>query len=350
MENNQEKVKEVGGNGHKTNWLQILKNHFTDLKGAGWTNENLTTIDGLIDDILLDTGTTIPGTITTMQGNVTDILADTNEVQVSLADGGFTDLLIDAIKAETALIVADTNEVQVSLADGGFTDLLIDAIISELAKVPKSDAAVSWNATALGAIEAEAVDALESFDLDHLINIAHPTGDPVADSLIDLIMNKDAGQTFSRATDSLEALQELIAGIAGVNTYQEQIPDVDFDLAVIDDDLTAPPPNADAENSVVDIDENAGDTFVLRSLWVKITSFGTTGGTKLTFSLWTLVKGVVTEVDSVDVSDLGIQNLMDLFGLQEVHADGIWITVVTDATDEPGDAACEGTYRWAKAS
>ncbi|MBA7679753.1 hypothetical protein ES703_88056 [subsurface metagenome] len=51
----------------------------------------------------------------------------------------------------------------------------------------------------------------------------------------------------------------------------------------------------------------------------------------------------------MEVSDLGIQNLMDLFGLQEVHADGIWVTVVTDATDEPGDAACEGSYRYAEA-
>ncbi|GAI73904.1 unnamed protein product, partial [marine sediment metagenome] len=57
----------------------------------------------------------------------------------------------------------------------------------------------------------------------------------------------------------------------------------------------------------------------------------------------------VTKVDEVDVSTLGIQNLMDLFGLPEVHADGIWITVVTDATDEPGDAACEGSYRYAEA-
>jgi len=37
----------------------------------------LTTIDGIVDDILVDTGTTIPGTIATLQGNVTDILTDT---------------------------------------------------------------------------------------------------------------------------------------------------------------------------------------------------------------------------------------------------------------------------------
>ena len=34
-------------------------------------------VKGVVDDILTDTGTTIPGTISTMQGNVTDILTDT---------------------------------------------------------------------------------------------------------------------------------------------------------------------------------------------------------------------------------------------------------------------------------
>jgi len=131
--------------------------------------------------------------------------------------------------------------------------------------------------------------------------------------------------------------------------YQEAIPDTDFDLALIDDALTADPPSADAENSIVDLDQRTNQTRVLRSLWVNTTSFGTTDGTKLTYALWVLLNGTVTKVDEVEVSALGIQNLMDLFGLPEVHADGIWITVVTDATDEPGDAACEGSYRYAEA-
>ena len=62
-------------------------------------------------------------------------------------------------------------------------------------------------------VEAEAVDALESFDLDHLLKVAHPTGDPVADSILDLLLNKDAGQTFDRTTDSLEFLGEINAAI-----------------------------------------------------------------------------------------------------------------------------------------
>ncbi|MBA7623302.1 hypothetical protein ES703_30696 [subsurface metagenome] len=128
--------------------------------------------------------------------------------------------------------------------------------------------------------------------------------------------------------------------------YQEQIPDTDFSLAAIDNGLTANPPSADAENSVVDIDQKVNRAFVLRSLWVNITSFGD-AGTKLTFKLWVMLNTVVTEVDSVDVAATGIQNLVDIFGLQEVHADGIWITVETDSA--AANAACSGTYRYAEA-
>ena len=126
--------------------------------------------------------------------------------------------------------------------------------------------------------------------------------------------------------------------------YIEDIPDTDFALAAIDTVLTNPPPGADAENSIVDIDQKNNRTFVLRSLWVNITSWGT--GAQMTFQLWVLLNGVVTSVDSVVVNALGIQNLADIFGLQEVHADGIWITVITDVGNT---GACSGTFRYAEA-
>jgi len=125
---------------------------------------------------------------------------------------------------------------------------------------------------------------------------------------------------------------------------QEQIPDTDFSKTAIDTTLTNPPPSADAANSIVDLDERVNLTYVLRSLWVNVTNFG--GGTQLTFQLWVLLNGSVTSVDSVVVSATGIQNLMDLFGLQEVHADGIWITAIVDAG---ATGACSGTYRYAEA-
>lgn len=185
-------------------------------------------------------------------------------------------------------VIADSSELQVSLADGGFTDLLIDAITTHLTDIK----GVTWS------------------------------------------------------DETLVAIKAAIDTISGVNTYQEQIPDSDFALAEIDSVLTANPPAADAENSVVDIDAIAdpATTFVLRSLWVNVTSVGT--GTKIIFKLWLPINGTITEVDSVEVAATGIKNLMDLFGLQEVHGDSIHITAQTD-TGETG--AVSGTYKYAKA-
>ena len=126
--------------------------------------------------------------------------------------------------------------------------------------------------------------------------------------------------------------------------YQEDIADTDFSLAAIDTALASDPPAADAVNSIVDIDQKQNKTYVLRSLWVNVTSFGT--GAQMTFELWVLVNGTVTSVDSVDVAVTGIQNLMDIFGLQEVHADGIWITVIVDVGNT---GACSGSFRFAEA-
>ncbi|MBA7665620.1 hypothetical protein ES703_73694 [subsurface metagenome] len=149
-------------------------------------------------------------------------------------------------------------------------------------------------------------------------------------------------ETHDPTIEEIEA--KLDAGVPLV--YSEEIPDTDFALAAIDNGLGSNPPTADVENSIVGIDQVADSTFVLRSLWVSITSLGT-AGTKLTFGLWVMLNTVVTQVDSVDVAALSIQNLVDLFGLQEVHADGIWVTVLTDSG--AADAACSGTFRYAKA-
>lgn len=125
--------------------------------------------------------------------------------------------------------------------------------------------------------------------------------------------------------------------------YQEQIPDTAISISP-DDTLTNPPPNADAANSVVDIDKKTNRTFVLRSLFINISALG--GGTAtMTFKLWVDIGGTPTEVDSVDVTSTGYQNLMDLFGLLEVHADSIHITATVNA--DTGTIA--GIYRYAEA-
>ena len=57
-------------------------------------------------------------TLTTLHGHIDDILGDTAEIQAELADGGRTDLLIDAIKT-----VVDANGVKL-VAVQGETDML----------------------------------------------------------------------------------------------------------------------------------------------------------------------------------------------------------------------------------
>ena len=133
-------------------------------------------------------------------------------------------------------------------------------------------------------------------------------------------------------------------GLAVKRVYEEQIPDTGFSLAAVDTTLSSDPPSADAANSIVDLDLKVNRTFVLRSLWVNITNLGE-GTATMTFKLWVDVGGTATEVDSVDVTVTGYRNLMDIFGLPEVHADGIWITAQVNA----GTGACAGIYRYAEA-
>lgn len=138
----------------------------------------------------------------------------------------------------------------------------------------------------------------------------------------------------------------LTAVTADIGTvFQEVLTPGTFDLSAIPTTVASPPPSATAANSVVDIDVVALTTHVLRSLWVNVTSFGT--GATMTFGLWVTLNSAVTQVDEAVVSATGIQNLMDLFGLPQIFADGIWVTAIVDVGST---GACEGTYMYATAS
>lgn len=94
----------------------------------------------------------------------------------------------------------------------------INTLITEMGKVPKSDGAVSWNATALAAIEAEALDALESVQLDHLLGVdtgVVADGDLetycVAGSVMSHLLSSSADATlFKASTDSLQAFRDHV--------------------------------------------------------------------------------------------------------------------------------------------
>ncbi len=85
----------------------------SDQLDAAATASALSTLDGKVDTIdnFLDT-------------EVAAILADTNELQAELADGGRTDLLIDAIKAKTDTIAAAPTAA--SVADAVWDEAIVD--------------------------------------------------------------------------------------------------------------------------------------------------------------------------------------------------------------------------------
>lgn len=90
----------------------------------------------------------------------------------------------------------------------------LDEIMAEIAKIPKSDSNVSWNATALGAINAE---------VDTALNTAIP-GSPTADSINERIVNMEgtAIPAIKTVVDTIQAdtdlLDDAAGGIADIHT------------------------------------------------------------------------------------------------------------------------------------
>lgn len=152
--------------------------HSFQVEAALATAADLATVDANVDAILVDTGTTLPATLTTIEGKIDTV-----------------DTVVDGIKAVTD-----------NLPDGGALttiDANIDAILVDTGTdIPASIAALNDLSSA------DVQTVLENNDLDHLAKVAHPTGDPVVNTLFDYLMNKDGSQTFDRTSDSLEALGE----------------------------------------------------------------------------------------------------------------------------------------------
>lgn len=133
---------------------------------------DIATVDGVVDSVLVDTGTTLPATLSTMEGKIDtvdgvadSILVDTNELQTDWANGGRLDLILDARASQASVdtvdsnvdailvdtgttlpatlstiegkidtvdgvadaILVDTNELQTDWADGGRLDAILDA-------------------------------------------------------------------------------------------------------------------------------------------------------------------------------------------------------------------------------
>jgi hypothetical protein len=75
-----------------------LEATLTAMKGAGWTDETLVAIKSVIDAILVDTGTTLDAKLDTIDGIVDSILVDTGTTldgKITTIDGIVDDILVD---------------------------------------------------------------------------------------------------------------------------------------------------------------------------------------------------------------------------------------------------------------
>jgi hypothetical protein len=144
-----------------------------------------------------------------INGNIGDFQAQTN-LQTLLATLGIPDT---AAKPLYTCLVTD----RLDHATYG-----LSALDTELALIPQSGGAVSWNATALAAIQGEAEDALEGEDLDHLLKIDGATQKYPENCTTDSIIAKMIAKgdpaipsTYDCTTDSQQALSDKFGGFSG---------------------------------------------------------------------------------------------------------------------------------------
>jgi hypothetical protein len=125
------------------------------------------------------------------------------------------------VQGDTAQILADTGELQTN--QGAWATATGFATSTELAKVPKSDGGVSWNATALAAINAE---------VDTALNTAIP-GSPTTDSINERIASLDGHVTADYGSDEKAAIDLLDDVVGGLTDIHADVVAVKAETALI---------------------------------------------------------------------------------------------------------------------
>jgi hypothetical protein len=124
--------------------------------------------------------------------------------------------------------------------DIGDTSLASD-VAAELAKVPKSDSTVTWNATALGSIQAEANDALIANNLDHLALTATIAADMTAEvadnTILARVLSSGDTSAFIPSTDALNKIKAAV--VAGVATALQSSANVETTGTLVGGDFAS---------------------------------------------------------------------------------------------------------------
>jgi len=104
--------------------IDVNTGHLTDIKGAGWTNENLKTIDENIDTIDSNVDQSISSTETAIIAEI-----DANETKIDAIKVDTAAILIDTDDMEANIITEiDANETKIDTMQGNVTDILGDTV------------------------------------------------------------------------------------------------------------------------------------------------------------------------------------------------------------------------------
>lgn len=157
-------------------------------------------------------------------------------------------LIPGAYGAGTAGLLLGTTIPAAIDAIDNYVDSEIGALTTELAKVPKSDSNVTWNATALGSIQSECTDALNAYDPP--TNAEIPTAAAISDAVWDEAStgHTDAGKAGAQLwtdidailTDTGTTLDGSLAIVEDILRNKMEITDANGNLVLYEDDGTTP--------------------------------------------------------------------------------------------------------------
>jgi hypothetical protein len=131
-------------------------------------------VDGVVDAILVDTGTTLDGKIDTIDGNVDDILADTADMQPKLGTPAGASISADIADVEGKVDDLESRlGTPINLGSGATVAANLVDIEGQTDDIGAAGAgltAIPWNASWDTEVESEVADALEATIADSIPN------------------------------------------------------------------------------------------------------------------------------------------------------------------------------------
>jgi len=262
----------------------------------------LATIDGIADAILVDTGTTLPATLSTIEGKVDTVDTVADGIQTDLSNGvdglGALKTLIDTIDGVVDAILVDTDStLPATLAT---IDGIVDTILLDTAELQTDDIPATL-ATIAGYLDTEIAAVLED------------TGTTLPATLA----------TIDGIVDAIKLVTDALPDAGALSTI-----DANVDAVLVDTGTTLPAAIAD----VPTVAEMEARTPTAAQLAYIVANAAT--GLPVTFTTagGTTTNAVLDEVDGAAASITADQ----YNGRLLVFTDGTLKGVVTDITDYDG--------------